>query len=163
MTQHSPEDELKLPNSGFNNFVVGRHSAVDSRLSPDDLRKLSPLALAYIGDAVYELFVRSRLLLPPRRAGAFHQQVVQHVRAEQQAQYLEILIPHLLAVELDLLRRARNAASGRKVRASLQDYRQATAFEALLGYLYLADSQRLLEVLSHLPITDQSPLAVRPE
>lgn len=125
-------------------------------------RSLSPLALAYIGDAVYELFVRSRLLLPPRRVRTFHRQVVEHVRAEQQAHYLECLKPHLSDAELDVMRRARNAASGRKVRASLRDYRQATAFEALLGHLYLTDPHRLLEVLAHLPISAESVSAPSP-
>ena len=116
------------------------------------LRSLSPLALAYVGDAVFELFVRSRLLLPPQQVRTFHRQVVGHVRAEQQAHYLECLRPHLSDEEKDLLRRARNAASGRKVRASRQDYQQATALEALLGYLYLTDTQRLMAVVAHLPI-----------
>lgn len=124
--------------------------------SDDELRSLSPLALAYVGDAVYELFVRSRLLIPPRQIRIFHRQVVDHVRAEQQALYLEVLRPHLSECEVDILRRARNAASGRKTRASLRDYRQATAFEALLGYLYLSDPQRLMEVLAQLPISAES-------
>jgi len=120
------------------------------------LRSLSPLALAYIGDAVYELFVRSRLLNPPRQIRTFHRQVVEQVRAEQQARYLELLRPHLSEPELDVLRRARNAASGRKTRASQREYRQATAFEALLGYLYLSDPQRLMAVLAQLPIAPET-------
>ncbi|RZM74912.1 Mini-ribonuclease 3 [Leptolyngbya iicbica LK] len=126
-----------------------------AQYSEQQLRSLSPLALAYIGDAVFELFVRSRLLWPPQQVRTFHRQVVSHVRAEQQAQYLECLQPYLSAAEKDILRRARNAASGRKVRASLRDYRQATALEALLGYLYLTDAQRLIEILSYLPITPE--------
>ena len=121
-------------------------------LSEAQLRSLSPLALAYIGDAVYELFVRSRLLLPPKQIRTYHRQVVEHVRAEQQAHYLECLRPYLTEAEVDILRRGRNAASNRKQRASIRDYQQATALEALIGYLYLTDPQRLLELLNHLPL-----------
>jgi ribonuclease-3 family protein len=121
-------------------------------LSEAQLRSLSPLALAYIGDAVYELFIRSRLLLPQKQVRSYHRQVVEHVRAEQQAHYLECLRPHLTEAEADILRRGRNAASSRKPRASIRDYQQATALEALIGYLYLTDPQRLIEVLNHLPL-----------
>ncbi|NEQ47414.1 MAG: Mini-ribonuclease 3 [Leptolyngbya sp. SIOISBB] len=124
--------------------------------SAQQVRSLSPLALAYVGDAVFELFVRSRLLVPPQQVRTFHQQVVGHVRAEQQADYLECLRPHLSDEEKDILRRARNATSGRKVRASRRDYQQATALEALLGYLYLTDSQRLMEILAYLPISPET-------
>lgn len=121
-------------------------------LSESQLQCLSPLALAYIGDAVYELFVRSQQLMPPKRLNAYHREVVRHVRAEQQAHYLELLKPHLSEAEVDITRRGRNAASGRSQRASIYDYQQATGLEALVGYLYLKDSQRLLEVLSYLPL-----------
>ena len=57
-------------------------------LSEAQLRALSPLALAYVGDAVYELFMRGHYLLPPKRIQAYHQQVVSQVRAEQQAQQI---------------------------------------------------------------------------
>jgi len=122
-------------------------------LSEAQVRSLSPLVLAYIGDAVYELFVRGHYLIPPKRVQAYHRQVVQQVRAEQQAQYVECLRPYLTEAEADVLRRGRNAASNRKQRASLQDYRQATALEALMGYLYLTDPHRLLELLSYLPLS----------
>ncbi|MGD1859720.1 MAG: Mini-ribonuclease 3 [Leptolyngbyaceae cyanobacterium] len=122
-------------------------------LSESQLRSLSPLAFAYVGDAVYELFVRTQLLMPPRQIRTFHREVVDQVRAEQQSHYIEYLKPHLTDAETDILRRARNAVSGRKVRANLHDYRQATALEALLGYLYLTNSSRLMELLALLPIT----------
>lgn len=124
-------------------------------LSDNQLQRLSPLALAYIGDAVYELFIRSCCLIPPKRLQAYHRQVVHHVRAEQQAFYLELLKPHLTEAEADIMRRGRNAASGRRQRASTYDYQQATGFEALVGYLYLTDSQRLIEVLGYLPLHEE--------
>ena len=152
-SQDVPAQSLAI---GFDE-LLNSHSL--AQCAEQQLRSLSPLALAYVGDAVFELFVRSRLLWPPQQVRTFHRQVVGHVRAEQQAHYLECLQPHLSDDEKDVLRRARNAASGRKVRSSLRDYRQATALEALVGYLYLTDTQRLTEVLSYLPITAEATSA----
>lgn len=104
-----------------------------------------------MGDAVYELYNRCLFLLPPCRIADYHSKVVAEVRAETQAQYLEILEPHLTAVELDIVRRGRNGATGKPKRLSLTLYRQATGFEALIGYLYLTDPKRLLELFAHLP------------
>ncbi|MEM1308804.1 MAG: ribonuclease III domain-containing protein [Cyanobacteria bacterium P01_H01_bin.153] len=125
-------------------------------LVESQLRSLSPLALAYVGDAVYELFVRTQLLMPPRQIRTFHREVVDQVRAERQAYYVDCLKLHLTDAEADILRRARNAASRRRVRASLHDYRQATALEALLGYLYLTNPARLMELLALLPMVAES-------
>lgn len=122
-------------------------------LPPEQVNALSPVALAYIGDAVYELFVRSSFLLPPKRIQAFHQQVVNQVRAEQQAHQVQQLLPLLTAAEQDLLRRGRNASSRGPRRVDSQIYQQSTAFEALIGYLYLTDPSRLVELLSTLNLS----------
>jgi ribonuclease-3 family protein len=108
------------------------------------------VALAYIGDAVYELFVRGIFLLPPKRIQVFHQQVVNQVRAEQQAHQAQQLLPLLTEAEQDLLRRGRNASSRGPRRVDSQIYQQSTGFEALIGYLYLTDPPRLAELLSAL-------------
>ena len=121
-------------------------------LSPTQLGTITPSALAYIGDAVFELYVRSRFLLPQKRIRHYHQQVVSQVNAEQQARYLDHLTPYLSAVEKDILRRGRNATSGRSRRATAQNYQKATGFEALLGFLYLSDQTRLFELLDRLAI-----------
>ncbi|MBD2329894.1 ribonuclease III [Alkalinema sp. FACHB-956] len=120
---------------------------------PLPLRKvqsLSPAALAYLGDAVYELYIRQALLLPPQRIDTYHHRVVAQVRAEAQANYLQQLAPHLTEVEWDWVRRGRNAASSRHKRVDAQIYQQATGFEALIGYLYLAQPDRLEVLLSYL-------------
>lgn len=124
-------------------------------LSLEQAQSLSPVALAYIGDAVYELFVRGNFLLPPKRIQAFHQQVVNQVRAEQQAHQVQQLMPLLTKSEQDLLRRGRNASSRGPRRVDSQIYQQATGFEALVGYLYLTNPARLTELLSTL---DLNPL-----
>lgn len=118
--------------------------------TPAQLQRLSPQALAYIGDAVFELFVRGCYLLPPRRLQTYHQQVVNQVRAEQQAASLQELLPHLTVAETAILKQGRNAAPSRGRRADAAVYGQATGFEALLGYLYLSDPERLTCLLQRL-------------
>lgn len=128
------------------------HSSVMG-FTPEQVNSLSPVALAYIGDAVYELFVRGSFLLPPKRIQVFHQQVVNQVRAEQQAQQVQRLLPLLTEAEQDLLRRGRNASSRGPRRVDSQIYQQSTGFEALIGYLYLTDPARLIELLSGLDLS----------
>ena len=113
---------------------------------------IAPTTLAYIGDAVFELYVRSRLLFPAKRTRDYHIEVVSHVKAEQQAHYVNVILPHLTEREKDILRRGRNATSGKQRRASAQHYQQATGFEALLGFLFLSDRTRLTTILSYLSI-----------
>ncbi|MGF1517886.1 MAG: Mini-ribonuclease 3 [Nodosilinea sp.] len=122
-------------------------------LTPEQINSLSPVALAYIGDAVYELFVRGMFLLPPKRIQVFHQQVVNQVRAEQQAHQVQRLLPLLSEAEQDLLRRGRNASSRGPRRVDSQVYQQSTGFEALIGYLYLSDPARLMELLGSLDLS----------
>ncbi|MGF1534941.1 MAG: Mini-ribonuclease 3 [Elainellaceae cyanobacterium] len=114
--------------------------------------QLSPTALAYLGDAVYELHVRMRYLYPPQRIQSFHRRVVAQVRAEAQARHLQQLEPHLTPTEKDIIRRGRNSASNSPKRASLDIYRRATGFEALIGYLYLTHPERLEALLLQLPL-----------
>jgi len=123
------------------------------------LDRVSPAALAYLGDAVYELYIRAMLIFPPKRSQTYHLQVVSWVRAESQAQLLLHLNPHLTAEELDIVRRGRNAATGKPRRLKGQVYQQATALETLLGYLYLADRDRLHHLLALSPINlpDSNP------
>ena len=114
---------------------------------------MSPVALAYIGDSVYELYVRGHYLFPPKRIQDYHRQVVDVVRAEQQANYLEdYLLPRLTDEELDVVRRGRNASPRPSRKMSGKIYQQSTGFEALLGYLYLMDPERLWSLLELLPI-----------
>lgn len=117
------------------------------------LQQLSPAALAYLGDAVYELYIRHYYLVPPKRIQTYHNQVVAQVRAEQQAIHLRLLLPHLTPTELDILRRGRNAATGKPKRIDSETYQQATSLETLIGYLYLTDPQRLIALLTQLQLS----------
>jgi len=121
--------------------------------SPLPIEQLSPAALAYLGDAIYELYVRLQYLFPPKRMAAYHQLVVDRVRAESQADSLRSLEANLTDAERAILRRGRNAANRRPQRLSPEIYQQATGLEALLGYLYLSDPQRLQQLLAQLELS----------
>ncbi len=116
------------------------------------INQISPATLAYIGDAVYELYIRTYYLWPPKKLTNYHQQVVAHVRAEQQAAHLCKLQPHLTPDEQDLVRRGRNAAIGKPRRLSPEIYQHASSLETLIGYLYLQDPQRLSQLLEKLEL-----------
>jgi ribonuclease-3 family protein len=124
----------------------------DATASLSSIQQMSPASLAYLGDAVYELYIRTWYLLPPKRLCDYHQQVVAQVRAESQANMLRSLKPYLTAPELEILRRGRNAATGTPRRLSPKIYQQATSLETLLGYLYLTDPERLTQLLAHLDL-----------
>lgn len=107
------------------------------RLYPEqvDVRTLSPLTLAFVGDGVYSLMVRERLACQANRPnGALHNMAVHQVRAEAQAAAMERLLPLLSEEEEAVYKRGRNAHTAR----SGNDYHKATGLEALFGYLYLS-------------------------
>jgi len=116
------------------------------------IQQVTPASLAYLGDAVYELYIRTSYLLPAKRICDYHHQVVGQVRAESQANHLRSLKPDLTAPELEILRRGRNAATGSPRRLSPEIYQQATSLETLIGYLYLTDPERLLQLLARLEL-----------
>ena len=121
----------------------------DAPLSEQEAKQYSPLALAFLGDSVYEVMVREQLLRQANRpARDLHALAVAHVRAAYQAQAAERLAELLTEEESDILRRGRNA-SGISVprHASTADYRKATGFECLFGYLYLCGNTERLRTL----------------
>jgi ribonuclease-3 family protein len=103
--------------------------------------------LAHLGDAVFHLFEREREILQSANAKQMHNRVTMRVNAEKQAVLLFQITPRLNSVENDIVRRARNLKAANYRKGEQASYRQATAFEALVGYLYLTDTQRLKEVL----------------
>ncbi len=112
-----------------------------------DIRTYSPLTLAYIGDGIYDLVIRSIVVgRGNTRASQLHQHTSHLVKAHSQSQMMEYLLPELTEEEADYYRRGRNAKSPTMAKnATVGDYRRATGFEALMGYLYLTDqTQRLL-------------------
>lgn len=124
-------------------------------LKPEQVQQLSPASWAYLGDAVYELYIRGLYLMPPKRGQFYHQLVVAQVRAESQARHLQSLEPYLSTTEAEVVRRGRNAASGCPKRLDPQTYQQATSLEALVGYLYLTNPQRLSQLLAQLNLEQE--------
>lgn len=118
---------------------------------PDvDIRTYSPLALAYIGDGIYDLVVRSVIVAEGNtRAVELHKRTSQIVKAQTQAEMIDVLLPLLTEEEAGVYRRGRNAKSYTMAKnATMADYRKATGFEALMGYLYLQDEfERLVELV----------------
>jgi len=104
-----------------------------------DIRTYSPLALAYIGDGIFDLVIRSLVVGKGNtKASQLHYQTSHIVKAETQAKIIEALEEDLTEEEADVYRRGRNAKSPTMAKnASMVDYRKATGFEALMGYLYL--------------------------
>lgn len=120
---------------------------------PLEPEQLPVETLAYIGDAVYELFVRTDLVRNGLYRGEdLHREAVKRVRASAQAQKLTELIERLSEQERELVRRGRNAKTGQVPKgARVIEYRYSTAFEVLLGYLFLkGEWDRLEEVLASL-------------
>ncbi|MBQ9141651.1 MAG: ribonuclease III [Lachnospiraceae bacterium] len=112
-----------------------------------DVRAYSPLTLAYIGDAVYDLVIRTVVVERANRAAnELHKRAVKFVQAGTQAAMITALQEILTEDELAVFKRGRNAKSNTSAKnASITDYRKATGFEALIGFLYLTDqTDRLL-------------------
>ena len=114
-----------------------------------DIKTYSPLALAYIGDGIFELVIRSIVVGKGNtKASQLHQHTSHIVKAASQAKMIEALEEDLTEEEADVYRRGRNAKSPTMAKnASMADYRKATGFEALMGYLYLKDDfDRIVEL-----------------
>ena len=116
----------------------------------EELKLISPLTWAYIGDAVYELYIRTNLVnntkLNPHK---LHVEAIKYVKAQAQAKILKTITEILTEEEKDIVRRGRNAQNHHLPKnANLDEYSHATAFEALIGYLYLTkQDERLREIL----------------
>ena len=115
-----------------------------------EVNMMSPLTWAYVGDAVYELYIRTHLVnktnLKPHK---LHIEAIKYVKAQSQAQALKKIEVNLTEKEKEIVRRGRNAENHHLPKnANVQEYMYATAYEALLGYLYLTkQDERLKEVL----------------
>ena len=114
-------------------------------IETSDVKDVSLRSLAHLGDAVFHLYEREREVTRTSSASQMHKRA--RVKATQQAELLQLLMPSLSEFELDLVRRARNLKATGFRKVDQTSYRHATAFEALLGYLYLTDFARLKEIL----------------
>ena len=123
---------------------------IDREKTEMDVNMLSPLTWAYVGDAIYELYVRTNLVnnskLKPHK---LHIESIKYVKAKAQADILKRIEDSLTDAEKDIVRRARNAENHHLPKnADPADYMYSTAFEGLIGYLYLTKKdERLKEIL----------------
>jgi ribonuclease-3 family protein len=121
----------------------------NKNLSNSDIRMYNPLVLAYIGDSVYDTFIRTMLVSGGSiQVNKLHKKSIKFVQAKAQAEITEQLQDILTEDEQDIVRRGRNTKSGSVPKnADINDYRYATGFEALVGYLYLiGNTKRLMEI-----------------
>ena len=112
---------------------------------------LNPIVLAFVGDAVYSLFVREKLTFScDKKAGEMNKLAIESVRATAQADFIKEILDILNEEELAIFKRARNAKKGtRSKSASVAQYNASTGFEAVLGYLYItAQTERLNFILN---------------
>lgn len=123
---------------------------IERKKDETEVNLLSPLTWAYIGDAIYELYIRTNLVnktkLKPHK---LHIESIKYVKAKAQAEILKRLMEELTEEEKDIVRRARNAENHHLPKnAGPEDYMYSTAFEGLVGYLYLSKrDERLKEIL----------------
>lgn len=121
-------------------------------IAPVDIRTYSPLALAYIGDGIFDLVIRSIVVGKGNtKASQLHYRTSHIVKAKTQAEMMKVLEEILTPEEADIYRRGRNAKSPTMAKnATMSDYRNATGFEALMGYLYLKDEfPRIVELVKY--------------
>lgn len=153
LTDMTNTNDSNMNDSAVNNFNFGElkkgfHEAF--HLEEKDLRTYSPLTLAYIGDGVYELVIRTVLVKKGNcPVNQLHRKASSLVKAASQSAMMEFIEPILTEEEHSVYRRGRNAHSPTMAKhATMADYRRATGFEALMGYLYLKeDFCRIVELV----------------
>ena len=124
---------------------------IEIKREPEDVNLMSPLTWAYVGDCVYELYIRTKLInetnLKPHK---LHIETIKYVKAKSQAELLQRIYDDLTEEEKNIVRRGRNAENHHLPKNSnVQEYMYATAFEALIGFLYLTKRfDRLIEILN---------------
>lgn len=145
------EESRDIPSQKLQAGTFREMTAQALGLHEVDIRAYSPLVLAYIGDAVYELLIRTRVISRgSMQVSKMHKKSSSLVKAETQANLIKILLEELTEEELAVYKRGRNAKSVTMAKhATMIDYRMATGFEALVGYLYLTDQMERLLALIH--------------
>lgn len=118
----------------------------DRTRNVEEVKQLSPLTWAYVGDAVYELYIRTYLINTTKlKPHELHLKSIKYVKAKAQAEILEKIAEMLTEQEKDIVRRGRNTKVNHNAKnATVQEYMYATAFEALIGYLYLTKQEKRL-------------------
>lgn len=121
-----------------------------------DVNNLSPLTLAFVGDTVFDLFVREMLVCQANRSvNKLHKCATEYVKASAQCEIVNKLMPYLTEKEISVFKRGRNAHTNHKAKNATEcDYHMATGFEALFGYLYLSGNMERLRELFDLAVSE---------
>lgn len=125
-------------------------SFIEIKRSMQEVKLLPPLTWAYVGDCVYELYIRTKLVNETHmKPHALHIEAIKYVKADAQVKLLHKIEKELNDDEKNIVRRGRNAENHHVPKnATVEEYSYATAFEALIGYLYLTkQDERLKEIL----------------
>ncbi len=121
---------------------------MNTTLSAEDIAMLSPLQLAYIGDGVYELLIRTYLLNKGLSVKELHKATIKYVKAKAQAQVIHMLEDMLTEEERTVVKKGRNAKTNSMPKnADMIDYKYATGLEALFGYLYMTNQDKRISEL----------------
>lgn len=129
---------------------------IERRKNIEEAKLLSPLTWAYIGDSVYEMFIRTELINKSNaKPHKLHIEAIKYVKAKSQAEILKKIYDDLTEEEKDVVRRGRNTENHHIAKnANSAEYSQSTAFEALIGYLYLTkQDERLIEIFKKIQLS----------
>ncbi|MCI8496102.1 MAG: ribonuclease III [Lachnospiraceae bacterium] len=130
---------------GINAYILEKFG-----MKAQDIRSYSPLTLAFIGDGIYDLIIRSVVVGKGNsHVNNLHKRASSLVKAQSQSELIKALLPELTEEETAVYKRGRNAKSTTVAKnATISDYRRATGFEALIGYLYLeGQMDRIMELI----------------
>lgn len=133
----------------MDNEKLDSFNSLRNRLTVKEIRTLSPLQLAYVGDAVYELIIRTYLIKKGLPVKKLHKNAVKYVNAEAQSDFVHALENELTEKEKNLVIRGRNTKINSSPKnADLMDYKYATGLETLIGYLFLVgDDERIFQLM----------------
>lgn len=130
---------------------------LNDKLSKNTAKQLSPITLAFIGDAVYTLFVREKIVFEKDLKGSeLNRKTSAVVKATAQAKFIDVIMPFLTEEEIEIYKRARNSKKNTRAKsASVVEYNKSTGFEALVGYLYAIGEIDRLNYLLNLGENDE--------
>ena len=135
-------------------------------MQKEEALKIHPVALAFVGDAVYSLYVREKLVKEANESpGVYQRAAGAAVSAKGQSALIEKVRDSFTEEEADIFRRARNAKKGTKAKsASVAEYNRSTGIEAVIGYLYLTENHaRVREILEKIDVSVQDGRVERKE
>lgn len=137
--------EESIKGDGLYSYLTGQF-----QLQEVDVKTYSPLTLAYIGDSVYDMLIKTLVVRGGNsQVNKLHKRTAAMVKAKAQSDLFRLIEPELTAEELAIYKRGRNAKSATSAKnATMIDYRRATGFETLIGYLYLKnDFKRIVDLV----------------